>query len=303
MIPVHIDADSQKILQGLEADGISRFTLLDGAIRGAIISATALSAQARANHGLGILETLALSQALMGAALYTVTLKDDSRVEMRVDCTGVMRGWVVDADVEGRVRGYLFNPQIVLDRPLDSFDLKPFIGSGTLTVRRSNKEGVSFSSVVELAEGRIAEDLVAYWHKSEQTKTSLSLSVRFNREGHLSAAGGIFLQALPGAKDIDLEDAELRLQELGSFSAELAEGKGREDLIKDWFAAFEPKILAETPVFFDCPCSRERFYSYLSALPAADRASLRDEGPFPLEILCHSCSSAYFFDREDLPKN
>lgn len=287
-------------LARIEADGITRFTLLGGSLRGAVIGATALCTRARINHGLGILESLALSQALMGAALYAVSLKEGDRVSMRVDCTGALRGWSVEADWAGNVRGQLFVPQITLDRPLSSFDLKPFIGSGTLSVRRLNDTGQSFGGVVELAQGRIAEDLVAYWLASEQTKTALSLSVRFDKEGRLSGCTGILLQALPGAADIDLEDAEDRLAEMGSLSQWTAEAKARDDLIREWFGNFDPVFLERSPVAFSCPCSRERFRAYLKALDREELADLAQKGPFPVEVVCHSCSSTYAFDRDEM---
>jgi molecular chaperone Hsp33 len=284
----------------IEADGITRFTLLGGSLRGAVIGATALCTRARINHGIGVFESLALSQALMGAALYAVSLKEGDRVSMRVDCTGALRGWSVEADWAGNVRGHLFVPALSFDRPPESFDLQPLIGSGTLSVRRFNDSGQSFGGVVELAKGRIAEDLVSYWLSSEQTKTALSLSVSFDKEGRLSGCTGILLQALPGAADIDLDDAQDRLAEMGSISKWTAEGKARDDLIRDWYGNFDPVFLERTPVSFSCPCSHERFRAYLKALGRDELTELVEKGPFPVEVVCHSCSSRYDFDRVEL---
>jgi molecular chaperone Hsp33 len=180
----------------IESDGVTRFTLLSGTIKGALLSATRLCTTARIRHELGIIESLALSQALIGSALYALQLKEGFGIQMRVDCTGVLKGWNVEANWKGEVKGHLFNPLIPLDHQLDSFDLKPFINTGTLTVRRFSANGVSYSGTIELKKGRIAEDLTDYWLRSEQTASSLSLSVRYGRDGAITGACGLFLQAL-----------------------------------------------------------------------------------------------------------
>ncbi len=178
--------------------------------------------------------------------------------------------------------------------------MQAFIGSGTLAVRRYHGDRESWNGLVELAKGRIAEDLAAYYLKSEQIKTSISLSVRYNSEGHIVAAAGILLQALPGAREIDLEDAEDRLKELGSVSDWIIPGNKRAELISSWFGAFGPKFLQSKPVSFYCPCSQERMYSYLQLLSEHEKAEILEQGPFPLELICHSCSSLYQFDKEDI---
>lgn len=281
-------------------DGILRFTLLDGTIRGALLCGTELVRAMRVAHGLGILETVALGQAYLCAALASVTAKDGDRISFKMDCTGALRGFSVDATWDGRVRGYLFSDSIALDKPLDSFDLSPFIGKGVMTVTRYSPEKDSFQGHVELVHGRIAEDFAEYYLRSEQTRTAFSAGVKFDSSGEVSGAGGLFLQAMPGAREVDVEDAEFRLSELPSLSDWYARGKGSGEFLSEWFGAFEPNAVGTGPALFSCDCSRDRFASFLSALPAADLESLIEEGPHPAEIVCHNCAGKYLFSRDDL---
>lgn len=287
-------------LSSLPSDGLLRFTLLGGTIRGALVSGTAMVASMRANHRLGILETLALGQAYTAAALLSATLKDGDRITIRFDCTGALKGFSVEAYWDGRVRGFLFTDSVVLDRPLESFDLAPFIGKGTLSVTRSSADGKQFTGHIELKHGRIAEDITEYYLRSEQTKTALSVSVRFDKEGRVAGAGGLFLQAMPGAAEVDVEDAEARLAELPSLGDFLSRGLAVGEYLSHWFAAFEPNVMGSNPVRFVCDCHRERFAAYLSALPAAELESLLREGDDPIEIKCHNCSSEYRFSKDEL---
>jgi len=281
-------------------DGITRFALLDATVRGSLLESTHLAGQARSHHGLGIVESLVLSQALSCAALLSTTIKEGETIGLRMDCTGPLRGFSVESTWDARVRGYLFCDAIRLDRPLDSFDLHPFIGSGTLSVRRVSPDGEIYTGHIELVHGRIAEDVTEYFLRSEQTRTALALSVRFDPQGRIVGAGGLFFQALPGAKELDMEDVEVRLAELPSLGAWFAEGKSRPDLLSAWFEAFGVDVLAEAPAAFHCSCSRERFYSFLGALGTDELQATLAEGPLPLEIVCHYCSRRYHFDRSEL---
>lgn len=294
------DSVTQDHLAAISPDGITRFTMLQGSIKGAVISGTHLVSQARANHQLGILETLALGQALLGVGLLSTTIKQGTRLALQINCTGALKGLSVETTWNGNIRGYLFNDSIRIDKPLESFDLQPFIGSGTLSVIRKDVQGEPYTGHIELVHGRIAEDLTEYFLRSEQTKTAMALSVRFDKDGRISGAGGLFFQAMPDAKDLDMEDTEDRMRELPSLGTWFASGKSRQDLLDQWFRAFEIDTVHESPVQFYCDCSRERFMQFLGAMGKTDLDHLLATGPWPMEVHCHNCGSRYYFTREEI---
>ncbi len=56
-------------------DRLYNFILADGAIRGVIMNGTRMVNEMRANHELGILETLVLGRAYLGAGLMSADLR------------------------------------------------------------------------------------------------------------------------------------------------------------------------------------------------------------------------------------
>jgi molecular chaperone Hsp33 len=294
------DTELSERLSSLAPDCITRFSLLGGSVKGAVLSGTVMTAQARANHGLGIIESLALSQGLIAGGLLSTTIKENTRINLRFDCSGPLKGLSIDADWEGNVRGYLFNNSINIDEPLDTFDLKPFIGQGTLSVTRRTGLSDPYTGHIELVHGRIAEDITEYFLKSEQIPTALSLSIRFDKQGRIAGAGGLFFQALPGASDIDMEDIEVWMKEVPPLGNYFAEGKSNKDFLHDWFRNFEVEILAETEPHFNCTCNQERFARYVKALGKAELEELISKGQFPMDIRCQYCGSVYPFSQDDV---
>ncbi|MBT3273241.1 MAG: Hsp33 family molecular chaperone HslO, partial [Spirochaetales bacterium] len=64
-------------LEAGKRDRMLHFILFDGTVRGALLHGTRLVNEMRANHELGILETLVLGHAYMGALLLSSNLKGD----------------------------------------------------------------------------------------------------------------------------------------------------------------------------------------------------------------------------------
>ena len=155
-------------------DRMVQFLLADGAARGAVVHGTKLVNEMRANHGLGILETLVLGHAYMGALLTGSSLKGDDRVAVKIDCEGPIRGLSVEANTFGEVRGYLLHTPIPVQRPLESFDLSPFFGQGVLSVTKYlSKFARPFTGRVELRYGNIGQDLAYFSVKSAVSYTHL----------------------------------------------------------------------------------------------------------------------------------
>ena len=288
-----------------DADGMETFILYrnkkDDAVRGAVLHATQLVNEMRGAHELGILESLILGQSYMGALLMTRSLKGRGRLTLDIGCAGPVRGVSVEADASGDVRGYLKQTPIPLEGPLESFDTAPFFGPGILTVSRfPDGSTKGFSGNVDLQYGNIGQDIANYYLVSEQTRTSVSLSIKFDRQGRITGAGGLFIEALPGASDGLLKDIEERISSMGSLGESFASGTGRSRLIEETFAGYSPVFLEKRPVRFSCACSRERFKSFLGSMQYNELADMAKEGPFPVVTVCHNCNTRYEFSREEM---
>ena len=113
-----------------EKDCLQTFLLADDTIRGAVLNGSWMINQMRWNHELGILESLVLGHAYLGACLMGAGLKGKDRLCLQVDCSGPVKGLVVEANAAGEVRGFLKNVPIPVEKPLEDFNLSPFFGAG-----------------------------------------------------------------------------------------------------------------------------------------------------------------------------
>ena len=133
------DVFNQDVKARLEAaskDRIYRFIMADKKIKGAVVHATLMVNEMKANHALGPVETLILGQAYIAGALLCTTLKGDDRISLNIECSGPVKGLDVEANGYGEVRGFLKTPQIVASDPARVRFLSNLFGAGFLTVTR-----------------------------------------------------------------------------------------------------------------------------------------------------------------------
>ena len=270
-------------------------------VRGTMIKATKMINEMRSNHDLGIIETLVLGHAYIACGLLSADLKGSERIGIHIECSGPIKGLNVESNAYNEVRGYLKNVPIPVDKPLNDLNLSPFFGAGFLTVTRNIEDSKTpFSGTVILKYGNIAEDMVYYYSTSEQIPTSFILSIHFDRDGNVTGAGGLFLQALPGADEKIILSLEKIVKKFPSIGAAFSSGITPVEILEKEFKDYSPEILENTRVEFMCHCQNERMLQYLTALPDKDITDIIENGPFPVEIRCHNCNSLYHFEKNDI---
>ena len=277
------------------------FLLMGGAARGAILRGEKVVREMRENHGLGILETLVLGHAYMGALLMSSNLKGSERVSLGIRCQGPVRGLSVEANAFGEVRGFLKQVPIPIEKPLESFNTAPFFGKGIMTVMRHlEKAKQPFVSQLELKSGNMAQDLAYYATMSEQIPSAFDLSIQFDREGEVKGAGGLLIQALPGADEESLFKIEQIIHWLPSLGESFAGGRATDTFLLEEFADYDPEILGSRRIDFMCHCSRERYAGFLKQLPLDDLRDMAENGPFPTVLTCHNCNTSYSFAEHEV---
>ncbi len=292
--------DPKKMYKERNLDRLHRFLMAGDTIRGFVVRGTRVVKELRANHGLGPLETTVLGQASLGALLMSANLKDEGRIRIQWECGGPVGGMSVESDTHGTVRGYLNENPIPLNA-IEDGSMADLFGPGFLTVTRLFEgKAEPRNSTVELRHGRIAQDLTAYHLESEQTASAMALSVTFDDEGDTTGAGGLFLQALPGASEEALDSLEKILANLPSLGEAFAEERDAEALILDLFAAQAPRFLDSKRVEFFCTCDEGLFKKYMKGLSKKDQEEIREKGPFPLEITCQNCSTLYSYSEHEI---
>lgn len=306
------DTALQQHLDKLEKDELHIFTADGGLFRGGLFHGTRFVNRIRAQHRLGILETLVLGQAGLCAALMIQTMKGRETLQLRYETDGPATGFSVEADSRGFVRGYLLQNPIPIDAPLESWDLAPFFGNGTLSVTRFPEADHAAGrepqrSIVEIKYRNIAKDLAWYFQQSEQLYTAFNTSIRFDSIGRVVGAGGFFIQRMPAAggtrrgrqskTEEKIEDAVTNMERAFTACPPLgdwfAEGGNCEDIIFGLLREFNPQAVAARNITFDCPCSKEYYLEAMRKLPQAELENLKETADDPLEIVCRNCSSVY----------
>ncbi|NHC33641.1 Hsp33 family molecular chaperone HslO [Scytonema millei] len=279
------------------ADRLIRATAADGGIRAVGVITTKLTEEARKRHELSYVATAALGRTMSAGLLLASSMKrPDSRVNIRVKGNGPLEGILVDAGLDGTVRGYVGNPAIELP-PNDrgKLDVGGAVGSeGYLYVVRDVGYGYPYSSTVELISGEIGDDLSHYLATSEQTPSALVLGVFVGATG-VTAAGGLLIQVLPkAARDEALvQTLESRIAQLAGFTPLLQAGKTLPQIFEQLLGDMNLEIFPESQlVRFHCGCSFDRVLGALKILGEAELQDMiaKDDGA---EATCHFCGQVY----------
>lgn len=295
------DRDLADRIAQLPEDGRCVMMLADGQVRMTGLAGTNMINQVRANHNLGILETLVLGQAYIAAGLMASSVKGNDRIQLSVECGGPIGGLYMESWACGAVRGYLKNNPITITKPLESSDLSMLYGPGFISVSKIIEGSKTpFTGQIMMEYGNLAKDLALYYSQSEQTPTLFSLGVNFDKQGRVTGAGGLFIQALPGCKENILEELQEKSSSLPSVGQAIAAGKDISDYCRENFSQWGIQELGKAPVMFSCPCNRQNFAQFLSRLPQKEKQAIFDDRKFPLELECFNCGTVYSFTEEEV---
>ena len=288
------------------ADQLIRATAAEGGIRAVGVITTRITEEARQRHKLSSEATAALGRTMAGGLLLVSSMKrEGSRVNIRVKGNGPLGGILVDAGLDGTVRGYVDNPSVEL--PLNErgkLDVGGVVGrEGYLYVVRDVGYGYPYSSTVELVSGEIGDDITHYLVNSEQTPSALLLGVLVGTEG-VTASGGLLLQVLPKAARDEalvqtLEERAQIIQQTGLTSL-LKAGKTLPEIFEELLGDMGLVILPEIQMIrFHCGCSFDRVLGALKMLGEAELQDMieKDNGA---EATCHFCGEVYQASSDEL---
>lgn len=287
------------------ADQLVRATAADGGIRAVGVITTRLTEEARQRHNLSYVATAALGRTMSAGLLLASNMKrQGSRVNIRITGSGPLGGILVDAGLDGTVRGYVDHPEVELPpSPKGKLDVGRAIGpeGGFLYVVKDVGYGYPYSSTVELVSGEIGDDIASYLVTSEQTPSALVVGVFVEAAG-VSASGGILIQILPQAvrDEALVKTLENRVSELAGFTPLLQAGKSLPDILEQLLGDMDLQVLPETQlVRFHCGCSFNRVLGALKMLGEAELQDMieKDDGA---EATCHFCGQVYKASSDEL---
>jgi len=115
----------------------------------------------------------------------------------------------------------------------------------------------------------------------------------------VGAAGGFLVQMLSGAASEVAELIERNVAGLPQITSLIQRGDGPREILAAVLAGLDVKFIAEEPVRFACPCTRERVFGALLLLGPADiEEMIAQEGQ--AEVQCEFCAERYVVGRDEL---
>lgn len=191
----------------------------------------------------------------------------------------------VSGDIKGHIRGYIDGGEGGLK-------------GGTLTVIKEDGFYRPFVGTCELKAPDVSENLMQYFHISEQVPTAVAIGVKVE-SGVCKAAGGVVMQLLPGTTEENMDRAEERMQAF-VHAAEVVENFGADGIMREYFAKeTENGGVYLTFPEYRCNCSREKIAGVIVPLGKAELESIiADEGC--VNVHCHYCNKDYKFTSKDI---
>lgn len=283
------------------SDYIIRATAADGQIRAFAATTRELVEFARNAHNTSPVATAALGRLLTAGAMMGVMMKgEDDLLTIRINGDGPIEGLTVTADSKGNVKGYAYNPDVMLPPNKDGkLDVGGALGIGVLSVLKDIGLKEPYEGQTILVTSEIAEDLTYYFATSEQTPSSVALGVLMNRDNTVRQAGGFIIQLLPGASEEVISGLEKRLSEIHSITALLDQGQTPESILAYVLGEFGLEILDQMPTRFFCNCSKERIEKALISVGKKELQAMIDDGE-TIEVNCHFCNTHYPVTVEEL---
>ena len=288
-----------------------------GSYRVYLAITTDLVEEARKIHDTTPVASAGLGRVLTGAGLMGLNMKNESdKLTVLFKGDGPAEQILATATQDGRVKGYIANPHV--DLPLNErgkLDVGGSLGVGELTVIKDLGLKEPYVGTIALVDGEIADDLTAYYYISEQQNTAISLGVKVDTDWSIKAAGGMFIQMLPGGDEKAVDALEEMLADLPPITTIVEEtvegnkGKSEEGIMQAMMdrvfgsmpEEFRPVALSYRELRWQCDCSEPRLEKVLMSIGKKDLTEIIEEDG-EAELVCQFCLKKYHFDKEHLLK-
>jgi molecular chaperone Hsp33 len=277
-------------------DYIIRATAANHQIRASACTTRNLVEYARDIHNTSPIATAALGRLMTAGVMMGSMLKNEKDlITLQIKGSGPMKGMVVTADAKANVKGYVFDPNVMLPpNAQGKLDVSGALGLGILTIIKDIGLREPYVGQTHLVSGEIAEDITYYYANSEQVPSAVALGVLMNKNNTVQQAGGFIIQLLPDAKEEVINQLEENLKSLKSVTEELESGKKPEDILDLLLGNMGLEIMETIPTQYNCNCTREKVEKALISVGKKELQDMIDEGK-PVELLCHFCNEKYEF--------
>ena len=283
------------------SDYIVRATAANSQIRAFAATTRDLVEEARKAHNTSPIATAALGRLMTAGSMMGSMMKGEKDLlTLQIKCSGPISGLTVTADSKANVKGYAFNPNVMLPpSEQGKLDVGKALDLGVLSVIKDMGMKEPYVGQTQLVSGEIAEDLTYYFATSEQVPSSVALGVLMNKDNTVKQAGGFIIQLLPFAEEEVIDKLEKKLQEITSITALLDKDMTPEMILEHILGEFGLEILDKVPTQFYCNCDKARVEKAIVSIGRKEIKEMIQEGK-PIEVNCHFCNKNYTFSVEEL---
>lgn len=283
------------------SDYIVRATAANHQIRAFAATTKELVEEARKAHNTSPIATAALGRLLTAGSMMGSMMKgEDELLTLKIQCSGPIQGLTVTADGKANVKGYVFNPDVMLP-PSDKgkLDVGKALDLGVLSVIKDMGLKEPYVGQTHLVSGEIAEDLTYYYATSEQVPSSVALGVLMNKDNTVKQAGGFIIQLMPFADEEVISKLEQKIAEFTSITSYLDQDYTPEMILEHLLGEFGVEIMDTLPTQFHCNCTKERVEKAIVSIGKKDIQEMIDDNE-PIEVNCHFCNTHYNFSVDEL---
>lgn len=282
-------------------DYIVRAGAADGQIRAFAATTKELVEHARQIHETSPTATAALGRLLTAGSIMGCMLKGDNDIlTIQIKGNGPIGGLTVTADSKGNVKGFVYNPRVMLPANENGkLDVGGAVGEGILSVVKDLGLKEPYVGQTNLVSGEIAEDLTYYFASSEQVPSAVALGVLMNKDNTVKRAGGLIIQLMPNARDEVINLLEQKVNNMSSITGMLDHEMTPEMILDEVLGEFGLDILDKQAVAYECNCSREKVERVIISIGYKEIKEMIDDNK-PIEVNCHFCNKHYTFTVDDL---